>query len=299
MKSTSTSAPAEHVGERRAERRVGAAGELEVVGALDGGAHGLAHAAGGARDGDARRADHAAARRQRPSAARNASSSGPMPAADSRSGAHSSCGERREVVERHGVDALHQLVRLEQRQPVQQRAAEPVHARAGGLQREDDPRLDVLLARARAPPRSPARARRRLELGRDDLHRLAEVVRPGADVEADLARVLVLPGERVDAVGQAALLAHGLEQPRRATGRRRSRPAPGRRSAARRRAAARRRRGRRAPARCPCAGSARSAAGRPARASGAGARVVAREVAERALARARPPRRGRPSRPPR
>ena len=46
-------AAAEHVLERRAERRVGAARQLEVVGALDGGAHRLAHAARGARHGDA------------------------------------------------------------------------------------------------------------------------------------------------------------------------------------------------------------------------------------------------------
>ena len=44
-------AAAEDVLERRAERRVGAAGELQPVGGLHRRAHRLAHAARGARDG--------------------------------------------------------------------------------------------------------------------------------------------------------------------------------------------------------------------------------------------------------
>ena len=47
---------AEHVGELGVERRVGAAGELQVVGALDRLADGLPHPPGGAGDGDP---DHA------------------------------------------------------------------------------------------------------------------------------------------------------------------------------------------------------------------------------------------------
>src|ERR671932_519861 len=51
---------------------------------------------------------------------------------------------RPQVVERHRVEALHELVGLEQRHAEEQRAAEPVHARARGLLREHHPRLDVL-----------------------------------------------------------------------------------------------------------------------------------------------------------
>ena len=56
---------AEHVGDARAQRRVGAPGQLHVVGALDGGADGLPHAPGRAGDGDADRAHAAAARAAR------------------------------------------------------------------------------------------------------------------------------------------------------------------------------------------------------------------------------------------
>ena len=58
VKSTTHVGVAEHVRERRAERRVGAADELHVLGALDRRADGLPHAPRGAGDGDA---DHAAA----------------------------------------------------------------------------------------------------------------------------------------------------------------------------------------------------------------------------------------------
>src|SRR5437763_14310262 len=53
-----------------------------------------------------------------------------------------------------------------------------------------------------------------MELARDYLHRLAEVVGPRAHVQADLARVLIGAGERIHRVGQTAPLAHLLEQPR-------------------------------------------------------------------------------------
>ena len=52
VKSTTTSQPSSTAASVDAERGVGATGELEVVGALDRGAHRLAHAPGGARDGD-------------------------------------------------------------------------------------------------------------------------------------------------------------------------------------------------------------------------------------------------------
>ena len=108
----------EHVGRsrarratRRAERRIGAADELHVVGALDRPAHGLPHPPRRAGDGDPDRRTqrHRAAL---PSAGRAAaprskrSSSGPMPAADSRSGAHSSSASAGQVLERHRVDPL-------------------------------------------------------------------------------------------------------------------------------------------------------------------------------------------------
>ena len=73
----------------------------------------------------------------------------------------------------------------------------------------------LTFSRARASSSSVAGcSRRRLELRADDLHRLGEVVGPRADVEADLAGVGELAGERVDRVGEPALLAHALEQPR-------------------------------------------------------------------------------------
>ena len=53
-----------------------------------------------------------------------------------------------------------------------------------------------------------------LELLPDDLHRLAQVVGARADVEPDLARVGELAREREHRVGEPALLAHRLEQPR-------------------------------------------------------------------------------------
>ena len=209
-------------------------------------------------------------------AARNASCDGPMPAAESRSGAHSSSAERAQVVHRDRVDARHHLVGVEQRQVVQRRAAEAVHARGGGLQREHDARLDVLacarqlllgrrLARAGASSSAPTTS-----------IASARLSGPRADVEADLARVGELARERVDRVGQAALLAHALEQPRR------RQPAEDRVEHAHGEAAlvaarqARARRGRRAPARCPWPGSARAPAAAAGAGSGTGARSPAR-----------------------
>ena len=62
---------------------------------------------------------------------------------------------------------------------------------------EHDARLDVL-ARAHELLLGGGLLAQALELVADDLHRLDEVVRARADVEADLARVGVLAGERVD-----------------------------------------------------------------------------------------------------
>ena len=83
---------AEHVGERdvRAPDRPARVSD-EVVGALDGGAHRLAHPPRGAGDGDPRHAARGSAAGQTPATASvKAASSGPMPAAESASGAHSS-----------------------------------------------------------------------------------------------------------------------------------------------------------------------------------------------------------------
>ena len=70
-----------------------------------------------------------------------------------------------------------------------------MHARAGGLHAEHDARLDVL-ARAHELRLGGGLLAQALELVADDLHRLREVVRAGADVQADLARVGVLAGEQ-------------------------------------------------------------------------------------------------------
>ena len=123
-------------------------------------------------------------------------------------------GQGPQVVERHGVDALHDLVGLEDREVVEQRRAEAVHPRAGRLHAEHDARLDVLAgARPARPRRRAARAAGRARRARPASPG-ARLSGPGAEVEADLARVGELAVERVDRVGEPALLAHGLEQPR-------------------------------------------------------------------------------------
>ena len=153
VKSTTTSAAVEHVGDRATPR----AGSARPVSSRSSAASTAAHtvcpmrpaAPATAPRGSCR--DGSAAGQTGSTAARNASSSGPMPAADSRSGAHSSSTSSRRSSIVHGVEARHHLVGLQQRQAVQRRRAEPVHARAGGLEREHDARLDVL---ARAPSSS-------------------------------------------------------------------------------------------------------------------------------------------------
>ena len=60
VKSTTTSQSPRIVGQRRVERRVGAAGELQVVGRLDGRADRLAQPPGGAGDADPDHCTHAA-----------------------------------------------------------------------------------------------------------------------------------------------------------------------------------------------------------------------------------------------
>src|SRR5919107_610130 len=125
-----------------------------------------------------------------------------------------SARERGDVVERDGVDLLDDLVDGEQRHVGEHRGAEPVHPRGRGLEREHHAALDVLLGAGEL-----VGAGRVLtdpgELVGDDLHRAHDVVRPGPEVQADLAGARVRGLKRVDRVREAPLLAHLLEQPRR------------------------------------------------------------------------------------
>ena len=97
--------------------------------------------------------------------------------------------------------------------PGEHRRAQAVHARAGRLEREHDPPLDVLLARVELL-RADRLLADPLELAAEHLADLGQVLRPRADVEADLAGVAVEALEAEDRVGEAALLAHRLKQPR-------------------------------------------------------------------------------------
>src|SRR3712207_4039964 len=54
-----------------------------------------------------------------------------------------------------------------------------------------------------------------LQLGGDDAESFGEIVGAGAEIYADLAAVDVLTREREDGVCKPALLANGLEEPRR------------------------------------------------------------------------------------
>ena len=97
VKSTTTSASPSTLASAVLERRVGAARQPQVLGRFHRGAHGLPEAARGPGDRDP---DHAAATtvalgQTSSTAPRNASSSGPMPAADRRDGAHSSATSSR------------------------------------------------------------------------------------------------------------------------------------------------------------------------------------------------------------
>ena len=131
-----------------------------------------------------------------------------MPAAGRARAASSSRSSR---VDR--LEPLDRLVERQQRRAHQDRAPEPVHAARGGLHRQREPALDVLAGAAQLvlADRLLAHA---LELAADHVQRLDDVVLARADVDADLAGVLVLARPGVDRVGQAALLAHLLEQAR-------------------------------------------------------------------------------------
>ena len=203
---------AEHVGQLDPERRVRPAGQLHAFGRLDGLADRLAHAPGGAGDGDP---DHAATRASLTgaSAARKRPSSAPTQAAESRSAAYSSAASsvRSSTVDR--VDPGQHLVEAFDRQPEQGRAGDPRHPRRGRLRGEHEAALDALLGprqllrgdRLRAQPR---------QLGADDRAGLLDVVLAGADVGGDQALVGELLVVGADRVGEAALLAHLAEEAR-------------------------------------------------------------------------------------
>ena len=132
----------EQLGERGFEQRVGAPGELHVLGAGDGLADGLAHAPLGAGHDDA---DH----RPRPSpgdglAGRepaaaagppgSAPRSGPIPTTDRRSGSNSSAASSRRSSQADRVDPRDHLVHREDRHLVEQRSS-----RAGSCARRSTP----------------------------------------------------------------------------------------------------------------------------------------------------------------
>ena len=128
--------------------------------------------------------------------------------------AKSSPASARDVLEGDGLDAVDHLVDAEQLVVDELGLADARHPRAGVLQAEHQAALELALAArellvgdaARPRPwrarRGPTRARRRL-------------AGQAADRDPDQAGVGVVAGEGEDGVGQAALLAHLLEQPRR------------------------------------------------------------------------------------
>ena len=138
---------------------------------------------------------------------------GPMPAAESRSGAHSSSTSSRRS---SSVTASTLAMISSASSSGRPYSVEPPRRFMRAAEDSSASTTRALtFSRARASSSSVAGSlAQAVELAVDDRHRLGEVVRPRADVEADLARVGELAGERVDGVGQPALLAHALEQPR-------------------------------------------------------------------------------------
>ena len=124
VKSTTTSASSSTSAERRAERRIGAARRARGPRRASTAAHTAWPMRPAAPATATRVTPRAAPRpgRRGATASRNASSSGPMPAADSALGRPQLLDERAQVVQRDGVDAGHDLVDLEQRQAVEHRA---------------------------------------------------------------------------------------------------------------------------------------------------------------------------------
>ena len=141
------------------------------------------------------------------------SSLGPMHAAESRSGSYSSRGQLGDVLGAHLLDPFEHLVEREQRDAEQGRASQPRHPRAGRLQPEHHPSLDVLLGALQLLGADAVIAKRR-ELAADDLAGLAHVFLAGTDIHRDHAVIHVLLAVGADRVGEPALLADLAEQAR-------------------------------------------------------------------------------------
>ena len=204
---------AEHLGELDPERRVGPAGQLHVLGALDRLADGLAHPPGGAGDGDP---DHAATRaladrrqRRRGSAPRRRRRRRPRAARRRRARPPARSGPR--------PSTASTLASISSRLSIgrSKSVAREIRVIRAAVDSEERTRRPLTLSLARVEllvgDRLGAQPR---ELGADDRAGLLDVVLAGADVGGDQARVGVLLVVGADRVGEAALLAHLAEQPR-------------------------------------------------------------------------------------
>src|SRR5215211_1483424 len=123
-------------------------------------------------------------------------------------------GQHHHVLHRHRVEGCQQRVDGEDRNPHQERAAEPVHAGQRRLHRQHGAALDVLAGALELLLPHPD-FQEASQLGADHVHGRPDIVGPGTDVDRYLARVGVVTGVGEDRVGEAALLTDLLEEPRR------------------------------------------------------------------------------------
>src|SRR3954454_8540140 len=121
-------------------------------------------------------------------------------------------GELANLVARHSVDLLDQLVECQQGRVEEDRLADPAHPRRGGFRRQDHPALDVLLGTVQLGLGDPVGVDRG-KLTADDPAGLLDVVLAGADIQADQPTVRVLLRVGADGVGKAPLLPHLAEEP--------------------------------------------------------------------------------------
>ena len=150
----------------------------------------------------------------RPTAARNWSSSGPTPAAASRSGGSSTpASSASSSASTASISAITRSSRQELGVG-HERLPEPAHPVRGRFEREDDPALEALLRALQLALAKPAGSDLADLLGAD-LDTRGEVLLARADVDAEDAGVGVLRPEAVDGVRHPALLADLLEEPRR------------------------------------------------------------------------------------
>ena len=146
------------------------------------------------------------------SASSKRSRSGPMPAADSRSGAHSSSvSSARSSSVTASIRATTSSIGISGAPASTSEPRRFIRAPVDSSASTTRP-LRFSLARASSSAVAGS-ARSARQLGADDRQGLHQVVGAGAHVQADLAGVVVGAGERVDGVGQAAALADLLEQP--------------------------------------------------------------------------------------